>query len=73
MSKKAQKPFDYGGKMQELEALLARVESDELDVDAAIESFEKGMKLVDELESYLSTAENKIEKIKQKFDVDENA
>lgn len=72
MSSKKAKSFDYGNKMKALEDLLESIESDELDVDAAIKRFEEGMKLVDELEQYLTTAENKIEKIKQQFASEEN-
>lgn len=36
----------------------------ELDVDAAIKHYQKGMELVKELEKQLKTAENKITKVK---------
>ena len=72
MSSKKSTDFDYGSKMKQLEDLLQQIESDELDVETAITKFESGIQLVDELEKYLTTAENKIEKIKQRFDVQES-
>ena len=67
MSSKKAKQFDYGNKMKALEDLIAQAEHDELDVDDAIATFEDGMKLVNEIEDYLKTAENKITKIKKQF------
>lgn len=67
MSSKKVKAFNYGSSMKALEDLLDSIESDELDVDAAIAKFEEGMKLVAELETYLNTAENKIQNIKKQF------
>ncbi|MDX1766208.1 MAG: exodeoxyribonuclease VII small subunit [Candidatus Saccharimonadales bacterium] len=67
MSSKKAKEFNYGNTMKALEDLLEQIDSDELDVDAAISKFEEGMKLVKQLEDYLNKAENRIETIKKKF------
>jgi len=67
MSPKSTKTFNYGDTMKSLEELLDSIDSEDLDVDAAISKFEAGMKMVKELEDYLSKAENRIEKIKKQF------
>jgi len=47
----------------QLEAILAKLESGELDVDQAIEQYQKGIELVKKLEKHLKLAENKITKV----------
>ncbi len=47
----------------QLEAILAKLESGDLDVDQAIKQYQKGMELVKQLEKQLKTAENKITKV----------
>ncbi len=51
----------------ELDAVMQWFESDELDVDEALEKYEQGRALIVELEAYLKTAENKVTKVKQLF------
>jgi len=67
MSSKKAKEFNYGNTIKALEDLLESIDSEDLDVDAAISKFEEGMKLVKELEKYLNGAEVRIEKIKKQF------
>ncbi|HSW37852.1 MAG TPA: exodeoxyribonuclease VII small subunit [Candidatus Saccharimonadales bacterium] len=62
---KNNKPF--ADRLRELEDLLAWFESDEFDIDQAVENYEKGVRLVKELEEHLKTAENKVTKLKVKF------
>ena len=52
----------------ELDEVLDSLQSDDIDVDDALRSYERGMELVKLLEAKLKTAENKITKLKQKFD-----
>jgi len=47
----------------ELDKVLAQLQSGELDIDEATKAYERGMELVEELEKYLQTAENKIRKL----------
>jgi exodeoxyribonuclease VII small subunit len=58
------KTTNYQAKTTELELIIARLESGELDIDEALKSFEQGQKLLTELEAYLKAAENKITKLK---------
>lgn len=48
----------------ELDGVLAKIQSEELDVEEAIKLYEQGEQLIKELEVYLKTAENKIKKLK---------
>ncbi len=59
---------DFSKKMQELEAITAWFESDNVDLTQALAKFERGMTLVSQLREQLDGVENKVEKIKQKFD-----
>lgn len=61
---------DFGNKLKELEAITEWFESDEVDLDAALSKFERGMELASELKKELVEVENRVEKIKQRFDVD---
>jgi exodeoxyribonuclease VII small subunit len=59
---------DFGAKLKELEAITAWFESDEVDLNAALAKFERGMQLADELKRELQQVENRVEKIKARFD-----
>jgi exodeoxyribonuclease VII small subunit len=56
----------YSVMQAELDEVLAALQSD-VDIDRAIELYEKAQKLITELESYLKTAKNKVEKVQLKF------
>ena len=62
------KEIDYAVLNDELEAILTKLQSDQLDVNDAIGLYERGMQVTLQLEQYLKTAENKITKIKASFD-----
>lgn len=53
---------DYKSMIQELQGLLLDMQAEDLDVDEAITKYERGQKLIGELQKYLETAENKITK-----------
>ena len=59
---------DFGAKLKELEGITAWFESDEVDLNAALAKFERGMQLADELKRELQQVENRVEKIKARFD-----
>ncbi len=59
---------DFGAKLHELEAITAWFESEEVDLNEALAKFERGMKLADELKRELTEVENRVEKIKAKFE-----
>lgn len=52
----------------ELDAVLAELQRDELDVDKALEYYQRGLELVRQLEKYLNSAENKVRQLKAAFD-----
>ena len=54
---------------KELDTLLDSMQRDDSNVDEALKLYERGMELVKLLEATLKEAENKIVKIKAKFDV----
>ena len=48
----------------ELDAILAELQREDLDVDMAVKHYERGLELVRSLEATLTTAENKIKELK---------
>lgn len=63
---------DFGTKLKELETITAWFESDEVDLNSALAKFERGMQLADELKRELQQVENRVEKIKARFDAPTN-
>ncbi len=55
---------DYKTLSAELDAVLVSLQSPDTNIDEAMKLYEKGQKLIAELEAYLKSAENKIKKIK---------
>ena len=58
----AEKKRTYQEMKRELDDIIARLESDDIDIDEAGELYKKGQKLADEIEKYL-------EKIKSDLDI----
>lgn len=52
----------------ELEQVIARLESDDIDIDQAAQLYEQGLKLIEELTKRLKQTENKITKLNAAFD-----
>lgn len=63
----ATKKTDYKALSAELDEVLSKLQSDELDVDEAAALYERGVTITKELETYLKEAENKVAKIKADF------
>ena len=59
--------INYQELQQELDTILHKLQHNELDIDAAIKSYERGMEIVKILEKYLKEAENKVIKLQAKF------
>lgn len=55
-------------KMNELSELVAWFESDEFELEKAIETYQKAEKLADDIEHDLSSLKNEVTVLKQKFD-----
>ena len=61
------KKFNFDAAMAELESITSWFESSEVDLDQGLVKFERGMELAAELKDHLATVENRVEKIKLKF------
>lgn len=66
--KNPKKPESFGQAFQELEQITTELEGDSLDLDAAIEKFERGLGLAQQLKAKLTAVEQRVEKIRKKFD-----
>lgn len=62
------KDLDYRKLSAELDELLAKLQTADLDIDEAVKCYERGMVIVKQLETYLKTAENKVSKVKASFE-----
>ncbi|HEX3082514.1 MAG TPA: exodeoxyribonuclease VII small subunit [Candidatus Saccharimonadia bacterium] len=61
------KPFEFEKALKELEDIASWFESSDVDLDAGLAKFERGMTLAAELKTHLGTIENRVEKIKARF------
>lgn len=59
------KDFNFTQKFNELENITQELESGNLDLDASLKRFEKGLKIAAELKKRLREAENKIRVLKK--------
>lgn len=55
---------DYQALSSELDTILFDLQQGELDIDAAMQKYQRGLELVKLLEEYLKTAENRVAKLK---------
>jgi exodeoxyribonuclease VII small subunit len=58
MPAKKQPDLSYRELSSELDEVMSRLQADDVDVDTAIELYEKGMALVGQLTEYLQDREN---------------
>ncbi len=65
MAKKSEP--NYQQLSQRLDEIMTKIEDPNIDVDHAIELYQEGMELVEQIDQYLKKAETKIDKIKAKF------
>lgn len=70
--KHVKKTQSFGDAYEQLERIAEELESDSIDLDVAIEKFEKGLELAQLLKEKLKSAEQRVEKIRQKFDASES-
>jgi exodeoxyribonuclease VII small subunit len=61
------KSATYQELSEELETILATLQREDIDVDAAMEQYERGLEIVHKLEKYLQTAENRVQALQAKF------
>jgi len=64
----ADKQMTYQQLSAELDDIMVQLQAEDIDIEAAVEAYERGMKIVTELEKQLKTAENKVKKIKLQFE-----
>lgn len=55
---------DYTTLSTELDTILAKLQDPAIDVEEAVDLYERGMKLIVRLEKHLAQAENKLTRIK---------
>jgi exodeoxyribonuclease VII small subunit len=67
MANSKQSEPDFAAMMKELEEIVAWFEQDELDLDAAIPKFERGMVVAELLKTRLGDIENRVTKIQEQF------
>jgi exodeoxyribonuclease VII small subunit len=61
------KPFQFEAALAELEEITRWFESSDVDLDAGLAKFERGMELAAQLKQHLQSVENRVEKIKARF------
>jgi len=59
---------DLTNKLAELESLLQWFEQDDLDIEQALDKYEKGNELAKSIREQLTSIENKITVLEKKFD-----
>ena len=67
-SPKNNKDFNFGTTMSELEKIVASLETGELELDEAMQQFEHGAELAEQLQKYLTTTQLKVQSIKTQLD-----
>ncbi len=58
----AKETFDYAQKAAELEAIVAALQDAEVGIDEATKLHAQGLKLISEIEAYLTQAEIEVQK-----------
>ena len=64
----AQQKLDYQDMSTELDGILLELQQGELDVDAAMKKYERGLELVKLLETHLKTAQNTVTRLKAQYE-----
>lgn len=57
----------YEALTSELNAVMAELQREDLDIDLALARYTRGLELIQQLEKYLVTAENTVRELKAKF------
>jgi len=63
--------FNFTKAYQEIEEINEWFQSEEIDLDEALQKYEKGMDLINKCKERLKEAENKFEEIKKKYAAEE--
>ena len=60
---KPKQPLDFEAALQELQAVVSRMENEQQSLDASIQDYEKGTELAATCQRYLDTAQLKVEQL----------
>ena len=60
---KPKQPLDFEAALQELQAVVSRMENEQQSLDASIQDYEKGTELAATCQHYLDTAQLKVEQL----------
>lgn len=63
----AKDQVSYNHLKSELDQVIIRLQSDDLDVEEALELYNRGQGLIKQLETYLKQAENTVKELKAKL------
>ncbi len=66
MPEKDEKPVEFEAALEELEALVTRMEEGELPLEEALEQFERGIRLTRDCQKALREAEQKVDLLMEK-------
>lgn len=58
----------YRELMSELAGIVDKMQDDAIDIDQALEQYERGLEIISRLDERLRTAENRIVELKARFD-----
>lgn len=59
----AKKDINYQQKSQELEEIINNLQNPLSDIDESLKNYEQGISIIKDLQAYLKSAENKINKL----------
>jgi exodeoxyribonuclease VII small subunit len=68
MTKKSEEK-DFAGQLTELEGITKWFEQGDVSIEEALAKFERGLGLAQELQTYLSSVEQRVVDMKKKFNV----
>ncbi len=57
----------YQALKSELDTVMLELQREDLDIDEALQHYQRGLELVRQLEQYLAAAENSVQELKAKF------
>lgn len=60
---KAKRTPNYQELKDELDTILENLQREDLDVDAALKDYQRGLELVRQMEAYLASAENTVKEL----------
>ncbi len=61
-------PKNYQAMTDQLNQLVEWFETDQLDLDQAVDKYQQALELLKQMEDYIKTAENRVKRIAAKFD-----